>query len=56
LQSLPNEIGLLHNLRVLAVYENSLTTLPESLAQLKHLEYLDIRHNKLAEVTQKSSL
>jgi leucine-rich repeat protein SHOC2 len=40
----------LENLRVLALYENSLTSLPDSLANLKCLEFLDIRHNKLTEV------
>jgi len=50
LQTLPNEIGQLQNLRVLALYENALNSLPESLANLKNLEFLDIRHNKLTEV------
>ena len=41
---------------MLALYENSLTSLPDSLANLKCLEFLDIRHNKLTEVKKNNFL
>jgi hypothetical protein len=47
---LPNEIGNLINLRKLGLSENSLTSLPDSLAALNQLETLDLRHNRLCEV------
>ena len=47
---LPPEIGCLVNLEKFALNENSLTTLPDSLANLEKLRLLDLRHNRLTEV------
>jgi len=38
------------SLTTLALSENVLTSLPDSLANLQHLRVLDCRHNRLTEV------
>lgn len=48
---LPPEIGLLIDLQILAANENSIVSLPDTLANLKKLVYLDLRHNKLNDVS-----
>jgi leucine-rich repeat protein SHOC2 len=47
---LPPEIGNLVNLKVLALSENSLTTLPDTMDRLVQLKVLDLRHNKFNDV------
>ncbi len=48
LQSLPESLCSLPNLRHLDVSQNALVALPERMNSLKHLEYLDVRENTLA--------
>ncbi len=50
--SLPPEIGHLTNLQTLALSENSLQSLPDKLANLRQLKVLDLRHNRLSEVSK----
>uniref|UniRef100_H2Y1A8 Disease resistance R13L4/SHOC-2-like LRR domain-containing protein n=3 Tax=Ciona intestinalis TaxID=7719 RepID=H2Y1A8_CIOIN len=52
LAKVPDELGQLVNLTILALNENHLTSLPASLQNLKQLKMLDLRHNKLREVPQ----
>lgn len=47
LQTIPIEILLLKNLKVLDISYNELDTLPNFLSELKNLEVLDCRNNKL---------
>jgi len=50
---LPPEIGNLVNLKVLALSENSLTTLPDTMDRLVQLKVLDLRHNRFNDVKHK---
>ena len=45
-----NCVSGLVNLATLALSENSLTHLPDSLTNLKQLRVLDLRHNKFVEI------
>ena len=47
---MPPEIGNLVNLKVLALSENSLTTLPDTMDRLVQLKVLDLRHNRFNDV------
>lgn len=53
---MPPEIGNLVNLKVLALSENSLTTLPDTMDRLVQLKVLDLRHNKFNDVIKNKKL
>ena len=43
-------IGCLTNLTTLALSENVITSLPDSMSNLQNLHVLDLRHNRLTEI------
>jgi Leucine-rich repeat (LRR) protein len=50
--ALPDDaFAALPRLRRLDLSQNRLTTLPSSLYELKHLEFVDLRHNRLDDTT-----
>ena len=48
IQTLPESIGLLKNLKTLYLFHNQLTSLPESLGDLKELQWLGLKGNPLS--------
>lgn len=56
LQSLPEEVGSLHHLRLLDVSHNNLTSLPASLFHLPALQTLLLAHNSLTDSSFPSTL
>lgn len=47
LTTLPKEIGLFTNLKILDLSDNELTTLPQEISKLKQLKILDLSNNKI---------
>lgn len=52
LKFLPVDMPKLHNLVLLAAYDNALTSLPKNLSELEHLLLLDLSNNKLRRVDE----
>ena len=50
--TLPDSIGLLHQLEVLDLWSNELKELPLSFSKLTNLEYLNFRNNKLTQIPE----
>jgi len=46
---LPEEIGLLSNLKVLSLSGNQLSSLPKSISKLEKLQVLDVSNNRLTD-------
>jgi len=50
IKEIPKEIGQLHNLQYICLYNNQINEIPKEIGQLHNLKFLDLEYNQIKEI------